>query len=91
MICFQILKEALKYNGSESNPGNQQVCVNNLQFKLFFVHLTRWRACYMYNKYLANLIFLVCTVSHGYLLFYGMRVLCWGHKSKGENSVCNLQ
>lgn len=22
---FQILKEALKYNGSESNPGNQQV------------------------------------------------------------------
>ena len=26
MICFQILKEALKYNGSESNPGNQQVC-----------------------------------------------------------------
>lgn len=40
MICFQILKEALKYNGSESNPGNQQVCVN-LQFKLFFVHFTK--------------------------------------------------
>lgn len=41
MICFQILKKALKYNGSESNPGNQQVCVNSLQFKLFFVHFTK--------------------------------------------------
>ena len=32
LVCyfnFQILKEALKYNGSESNPGNQQVGVNN--------------------------------------------------------------
>jgi len=34
--AVQILKEALKYNGSESNPGNQQVCANNLQLKLFF-------------------------------------------------------
>lgn len=27
VALFQILKEALQYNGSESNPGNQQVWI----------------------------------------------------------------